>query len=193
MTIESLVSVLSRLPGVGKRSAERLAYFLLSNKDEARLVSSVISEVIDSVRFCSLCGNFTQVDPCSICSDLSRDNTVLCVVEDPRDMTAIEGTGLFKGLYHILMGSINPLEGIGPDKLRIAELQQRVSCGSFTEVLLATNPTVDGEATFLYTSDLLKNSKLRISRLATGIPMGASLEFTDSLTLKKALEQKLYL
>jgi recombination protein RecR len=192
LKISDLINVLSMLPGIGKKSASRVAYFLLKNKNTASEISRVIDETIKNVRSCSICGNYTTSDPCDLCSS-ARDDSILCIVEDPRDLQAIEETGYYKGRYHILMGSLNPLEGVNPDKLRIKELLQRIENSNFNEILIATNPTTEGEATFLYISNMLSGYEIKISRLATGIPMGGSLEYSDKLTLSKAIQSKRYL
>ena len=191
--INTIVSLLSRLPGIGKKSATRLVYYLLKNKDIARDITKNIDFIVNNVNFCSICGNFTIVDPCYICTDPNRDSSILCIVEETKDLLAIEETQVFKGLYHILMGTINPLEGIGPEKLKIIELEERIKKGSFNEVLIATNPTIDGEATFLYLKNLLDKYNIKKSRIATGIPIGGNLEYSDKLTLGKAIQSKHYM
>ncbi len=191
--IENLVGLLSRLPGIGKKSALRLTYFLLNNKDFSKSLVENIKKAIDNIFFCSRCGNYTSVDPCSICSSPERDKSILCIVEEQKDLLAIEETESYKGLYHILNGVINPLEDRGPESLRIKELIDRIENEKFEEVLIATNPTVDGEATFLYLKDILEKYNIKISRIATGIPMGGSLEYADKFTLGKAIQSKLYL
>ncbi|OHD11292.1 MAG: recombination protein RecR [Spirochaetes bacterium GWD1_27_9] len=191
--INDIITILTKLPGVGKKSAQRLSYFLLKNKHIALEISHIIEDVISNINFCSICGNFTTKDVCSICEDYSRDQSMLCVVEEPKDLLAIEETGCYKGLYHILMGSINPLDGVNPDKLKINELVERIKKGNFSEVLIATNPTIEGEATFLYLNNILSKFNIKRSRIATGIPMGGSLEYSDSLTLGKAISSKHYL
>ncbi len=191
--LNELINVFSRLPGIGKKSAIRLSYFLIKNKKSALELSNVIKEVVDKVSTCSICGNFTTKDPCSICNADDRDLSILCIVEDSKDLQAIEDTGFYKGQYHILMGAINPLEGLTPERLRIKELLNRIEKGNFSEILIATNPTTEGEATFLYLVNMLSKYKLKISKLATGIPMGGSLEYTDKLTLSKAIQAKNYL
>lgn len=187
-----LVSQFARLPGIGKKSAARITAYLLKNRQKGFELADVIKEVLENIANCSLCGNYTTVDPCPICADQSRDDSIICVVEETGDVQAIEESGYFKGYYHILMGSINPLDGIGPDKLRIKELVERLEAGSFEEILIATNPTVEGEATYLYLQSILANRGYRISRIATGLPMGGSLEYADRLTIRKALQSKLY-
>lgn len=191
--IDDLIIVLSKLPGIGRKTATRLSYFLLKEKKVANEISTVIAQVVESVFFCSICGNYTTHDPCSICTDASRDTSILCVIEDPQDLIAIEQTGSFNGQYHILMGALNPIEGVGPENLRIKELINRVNTGSFEEILIATNPTIDGEATNLFLQDILSKFNLKTSRIATGIPIGGNLEYTDKYTLGKAIQRKNYI
>jgi recombination protein RecR len=191
--LNNMITVLSKIPGIGKKSASRISYYLVKNKSSAYELSNVIKETIDNIINCSICGNFTIKDPCVLCSANNRDDDIICVVEDPRDLQAIEDLGLYKGRYHVLMGVINPLEGIGPEKIRIKELLNRINSKHIREVLVATNPTIEGEATFIYISNLLSKFDTKISRLATGIPIGGSLEYSDKLTLRKALESKQYL
>jgi recombination protein RecR len=191
--LNQLIDVLAMLPGIGKKSAARISFFLLRNKESAKQISRVIADVIDNIITCSSCGNFSTHDPCLLCTSNERNDSILCIIEDPRDLQAIEETGFYNGRYHILMGSINPIEGIGPEKLRIKELLNRIKSGSFKEVLIATNPTNEGEATFLYIMQMLSEYNLKLSRLATGIPMGGTLEYSDKLTLSKALQTKQYL
>lgn len=191
--IENLTNLLSRLPGIGKKSALRLAYFLINNKDYSKELIESITLSVKNIFFCSICGNYTSVDPCEICKSISRDKYILCIVEEPKDLLAIEETGFFNGVYHILNGALNPLEDRGPEKLRIKELIERLEKEKFEEVLIATNPTVEGEATFLYIKEILEKYSLKISRIATGIPMGGSLEYADKFTLGKAIQSKFYL
>lgn len=191
--LNDLITVLSRLPGVGRKSAARISYYLIKNKNNAIELSNIIKNAVENIKNCSVCGNFTINDPCFFCSAQDRDNSILCIVEDPKDLLAIEETALFRGRYHVLMGSINPLEGITPDKLRIKELLARIEKEKFSEILIATNPTIEGEATFLYLQSKLLNYDTKISRLATGIPMGGSLEYADKLTLSKAIQSKRYI
>ncbi len=190
--INELANSLSKLPGIGKKSAMRLAYFLLKNKDTAIEISNAIEHTINSIKNCKICGNFTFLDTCEICSSSHRDKSIICVVEEPKDLIAIEETSLYNGQYHILMGTINPLEGIGPDKLRIKELVNRLKNDQFDEIFIATNPTIEGETTFLYIESLIKNLPIKKSRMATGLPMGGLLEYTDKFTLGKAIQLKQY-
>jgi recombination protein RecR len=191
--INTITTLLSKLPGIGKKSATRLVYFLLKNKEIARDISINIDFIVKNIIFCSICGNFTIQDPCSICTDINRDKSIICIVEEPKDLLAIEETQVYKGQYHILTGNINPLEGIGPEKLKIAELILRIEKNNFSEALIATNPTVEGEATFLYLNNLLANYNIKRSRIATGIPLGGNLEYSDKLTLGKAIQSKHYM
>lgn len=191
--LNNIISALSLLPGVGKKSASRIAYYLIKNKDNARQLAQIITETVDNIINCSVCGNFTINDPCPLCSSSERNDHILCIVEDPKDLLAVEETGYYNGRYHILMGSLNPLEGVTPDKLRIKELLHRIDNGNFEEILIATNPTTEGEATFLYIKHILENHSLKISRIATGIPMGGSLEYSDKLTLGRAIQLKQYI
>ncbi len=203
--VNSLIDLLSGIPGIGRKSAGRISYFLLKNKERGIQLSSVLKEVLENTITCELCGNYTVISPCIICSDKKRDESTLCIVEESRDMLAIEETGAYHGLYHILNGSLNPLSGIGPDKLRIKELIKRIepdteannnlsnsSC-IIKEILVATNPTIDGEATFLYIQKILADYSIKISRIATGIPMGGNLEYADKTTLMRAILSKKYL
>lgn len=191
--LNNLINLLSKLPGIGRKSASRIAYFLLQNKKIGLEISNTIKETITHIFSCSMCGNFTTTDPCALCRDPARDDSILCIIEDPKDLQAIEDTGYYKGRYHILMGSINPLDGVSPDKLRIKELINRIQNSSFSEILIATNPTTEGEATFLYLANILSKYGVKISRIATGIPMGGSLEYADKLTLSRAIQSKHYL
>jgi recombination protein RecR len=189
--LEALIRALKRLPGVGEKTATRYAfYFLNAEADEIKELILSIREVKESLRLCSTCFHLTDVDPCEICSDSRRDRTRVCVVETPLDLMAIEKAGHFKGLYHVLHGVLSPLDAIGPRDLRIQELLERVQEGQISEVILALNPTVEGEATASYIRDKLKESKITVSRIAYGIPIGSSLEFTDPLTLSRALENR---
>ncbi|MBR6062414.1 MAG: recombination protein RecR [Spirochaetales bacterium] len=188
-----LVYSLSKLPGVGRKSAVRMGYYLLDHKESAVEMFSNVIESIQNIKTCSVCGNYCSEDPCPICSDHQRDMSILCIIESQSELLAIEETGAYKGQYHILGGALDPLSGKGPDSLRINELLDRLANGHFTEVLIATNPTVEGESTFLYLQNILSEKGCRISRIATGIPMGGSLEYTDKFTLSKALASKHYL
>ena len=180
---------LSRLPGVGSKSALRLAYHIASMPvEQAEELASSISDGRKAIRFCSSCGNFTVSDPCPICSDESRKNGLICVVKDPRDVAAIERMRDFRGTYHVLHGTISPMNGIGPDDIRIPELLHRVESENIQEVILATNPDIEGEATANYIAKLLKPKGILVTRIAHGLPVGGNLEYTDEVTLAKAME-----
>jgi recombination protein RecR len=187
--VQDLIDELGRLPGVGPKSAQRIAFHLLNSDpaDVRRLILS-LSEVLDKVKFCVVCGNVASDDQCRICRDPRRDVTVLCIVEEPKDVVAIEKTREFRGKYHVLGGAINPLEGIGPDELRVKELVTRLASGEVTEIILATDPNLEGEATATYLARLLKPMGLRVTRLASGLPVGGDLEYADELTLGRAFE-----
>ncbi|HBI38488.1 MAG: recombination protein RecR [Spirochaetes bacterium GWF1_31_7] len=193
--INDLITALSKLPGIGKKSASRLTFFLLKNKDISGNLLTILSDVIINIKQCELCGQYTIKNICDLCSNEKRNKNKLCIVEEQNDMNAIEETGSFDGIYHILMGAINPLSGFGPEKLKINELKSRITKESFSEILIATNPTIEGEATFLYLKNIINSlsPSIKISKLATGIPMGGSLEYSDKLTLTKAILTKQYL
>ena len=185
--VDNLVAQLSRLPGVGQRTAQRLAFHLLSApKQEALALATAIEEVKERVRFCSECGNLTEEERCSICTDARRDRSVVCVVEQPVDVISIERTHEYRGLYHVLGGSLSPLDGVEPEHLRIDELLRRVGAGGIGEVVLATNPNMTGEATAAYVADRLRD-RVRVTRLASGLPVGGDLEYADEVTLGRAL------
>jgi recombination protein RecR len=187
--IDHLIDALSKLPGIGKKTASRLAFHILrSSPSEAQELARAISDVKEKIRLCSICFNLTDEDPCRICQDERRSREVLCVVEGPNDLIAIENTGVFNGRYHVLHGTISPLEGVGPDNLKIKELMQRLQKEKISEVILATNPTVEGGATALYLTDLIKPLTTKVTRIAYGIPMGSEIEYSDGMTLSKALE-----
>jgi recombination protein RecR len=188
-SFESLIAELNKLPGIGRKSAERLAYHIIKlSKEDALRLSSSIQAVKEKIFFCSVCFNLTEQDPCSICTDSLRKKDRILVVEDPMDIAAFERSGVYHGLYHVLQGRIVPLKGITPERLRIRELFERIEKGGIGEVILATNPDVEGEATALYISKQLASLPLEVTRIGLGIPMGGALEFTDSVTLSKALE-----
>ncbi len=187
--IDRLIEALSRLPGIGRKTASRLAFHILRGSlSEAQGLARAIVEVKERIRFCSTCFNLTDEDPCQICRDDRRSGDVLCVVEGPNDLMAIESTAAFNGKYHVLHGTIAPLEGIGPEDIKIKELMDRLQRGRITEVILATNPTVEGGATALYLTELIKPLGIKVTRIAYGIPMGSEIEYSDSMTLSKALE-----
>ena len=187
--VQDLIDELGRLPGVGPKSAQRIAFHLL-NADavDVRRLAHVLVEVKDKVRFCATCGNVAEEEQCKICRDPRRDQTVLCVVEESKDVIAIERTREYRGRYHVLGGAISPIEGIGPDELRIRELMTRLADGTITEVILATDPNLEGEATATYLTRLLRPMGLRITRLASGLPVGGDLEYADEVTLGRAFE-----
>jgi recombination protein RecR len=187
--VQDLIDELGRLPGVGPKGAQRIAFHLLAQDpaDVKRLVHA-LTEVKDKVKFCRVCGNVAEAEECRICRDDRRDLTVICVVEEPKDVVAIEKTREFKGRYHVLGGAISPIEGVGPDDLRIRELMQRLADGSVTELILATDPNLEGEATATYLARLVKPMGLRVTRLASGLPVGGDLEYADEVTLGRAFE-----
>ncbi len=188
-SVERLANRLARLPGIGRKSANRLAFHILKlSKEEAFELADTIREVKEKVGFCSLCNNISETDPCQICTDPRRQRSVICVVEETADAAAIDKAESFKGLFHILGGRLSPLDGIGPDDLKIRELLERLGSGEVTEIIIATNPNVEGEATALYLSRLLKPMGVRVSRIARGLPVGSDLEYADSVTLTRAIE-----
>ena len=185
--VENLVAQLTRLPGVGTRTAHRLAFHLLRvPRDEAQALAAAIEEVKERVRFCSECGNLTEEDRCEICRDERRDRTLVCVVEQPADLVSLERTHEYRGLYHVLGGSLSPIDGVEPEHLRIDELMGRVDRNGIQEVVLATNPNMTGEATAAYLADRLRG-RVRVTRLASGLPVGGDLEYADEVTLGRAL------
>ena len=187
--LAKLIDQFERLPGIGKKTAQRLAYYVLDlPKSEAKKFSTAIIEAHEKIHYCKLCCNLTDQELCSVCRSNSRDASVICVVEDPRDVAAFERTQEFNGLYHVLHGVISPLNGVGPDQIRIKELLPRINCGKVKEVIMATNPTVEGEATAMYISKLLKPLGIKVTRLAYGIPVGGDLEYADEVTLSRAIE-----
>ena len=189
--VARLIEELHRLPGIGPKSAQRLAYHLLrASKEEANALAEAIVEVKERISLCTVCQNTTDVNPCLICADEARDRSVICVVEEPLDILAMERTRGFKGLYHVLHGSISPMEGVGPEQLKVRELLERLRDGAVQEVIMATNPNLEGEATAMYVSRLLQPLGVRVTRLARGLPMGGDLEYADDLTLARALENR---
>ena len=184
-----LIDELKKLPGIGSKSAQRLAFHILRSSDEdAEGLARAVHDVKANLRLCSLCNNITDVDPCLYCSSPTRNQRLVCVVEEPTIIAAIEKTKHFNGAYHVLHGSLSPLHGIGPDQLRIGNLLRRVEAGDVDEVIIATNPTVEGEATATYLSQQLKRDGLRVTRIAMGIPVGSDIEYADEITMLKALE-----
>lgn len=187
-SLDDLVARLSKLPGIGKKSALRIAYYILrTDESYAAGLSAAIAQLRSRVRSCSQCGNYTEEDPCAICQDPRRDTALLCVVEQPQDVAALESTGEHRGLYHVLMGALSPLDGVGPRDLTIGKLAERVRQLGVKEVILATNPTVEGDTTALYIIKLLEPLEVRVSRLALGLPVGGDLEYADRLTLARSL------
>ena len=183
-----LIEELQRLPGVGPKGAQRLAFHILKTpREDADRLADALRAVKERVTYCSICHNITDADPCRFCSSDQRDRRIICVVEDPQNVSAVEKTREFKGLYHVLMGALSPLQGIGPDDLKIKSLLSRVTNG-VTEIILATNPNVEGEATAIYLARLLKPLGVKVTRIAMGVPVGSDLEYTDEVTMHKAME-----
>ena len=188
-SLAKLVVQLQRLPGIGAKSAQRLAFHFLKNpRNQGEELCEALREVKDRITYCSVCSNITDVDPCYYCTHPSRDRCLICVVEEPHNVTAVEKSGQFKGVYHVLLGALSPLQGIGPDDLKIKELLARASDSKVNEVILATNPNVEGEATAIYLAKLLKPLDVRITRIAMGVPVGSDLEYADEVTMQKAIE-----
>jgi len=188
-SFERLVAEFSKLPGIGRKTAQRMAFHLMkAEKEEALSLARAITELKESVRYCSICHNITESDPCRICADPGRDRSTICVVEEPSDVYAVERTGQYKGVYHVLGGALSPLDGVGPDDLRIKELMSRLGEGEVREVIIATNPNTEGEATATYLAKLIKPLGIKVTRIARGIPVGGDLEFADEVTLARALE-----
>jgi recombination protein RecR len=187
--VQELIDELGRLPGIGPKSAQRIAFHILTTQsfDTTRL-STILSEVREKVRFCERCGNVTEQELCSICRDPRRNQSIICVVEEAKDVAAIERTREFRGLYHVLGGALSPIDGIGPDELRFTQLVQRLADSTVTEVIIATDPNLEGEATATYLSRLLVQPGLRVTRLASGLPVGGDLEYADEVTLGRAFE-----
>jgi recombination protein RecR len=187
--LAKLVEQLQRLPGIGAKSAQRLAFHVLKTpREEVDRLTDAMRDVKDRVTYCSICSNITDVDPCYYCTDSGRDPKIICVVEEPENVTGVEKTRDFKGLYHVLMGALSPLHGVGPDDLKIKSLLTRVSTGTVEEVILATNPNVEGEATAIYLAKLLKPLGVRVTRIAMGVPVGSDLEYADEVTMQRAME-----
>lgn len=189
LPVAKLIEEFEKLPGIGHKTAQRLAFHVLNLTDlKADALAEAIRDAKRKIKFCGECGNLTDVDPCNICSSTSRDRSTICVVQDPRDVVAIERTKEFKGLYHVLHGAISPMQGIGPDDIKIKELLKRSGFGEIKEVILATNPNIEGEATAMYISKILKPLGVKATRIAHGIPVGGDLEYADEVTLVKAIE-----
>jgi recombination protein RecR len=188
-SLTELIEQLRKLPGIGAKGAQRLAFHILKNpREDAERLCDAIRGVKERVTYCSMCNNITDVDPCVFCTSPSRDQHVICVVEEPQNVSVVEKTGGFKGAYHVLMGVLSPLHGIGPDDLKIKGLLDRVADGRVEEVILATSPTVEGEATALYLARLLKPLGVRVTRIAMGIPVGSDIEYADEITMTRAME-----
>ncbi|OLC32857.1 MAG: recombination protein RecR [Candidatus Rokubacteria bacterium 13_1_40CM_4_69_5] len=187
--VARLIDALQRLPGIGPKTAQRLTFFLLKRpREEVRELADALVAVKERIVYCQTCFNVTDQDPCRICADPSRDARLICIVEEPNDLLAMERTGEYRGRYHVLLGALSPLDGIGPEDLKIRELLARLDAGGTAEVILATNPNVEGEATALYLAKLLRPLGARITRIARGLPVGGDLEYADQVTLSKALE-----
>ncbi len=189
-TIEELIEQFAQFPGIGRKSAERIAFYILDimSEQDAENMAKTIASAKKSVAFCEICQNLTDTSPCPICSSDKRDKSVICVVEEPKDVAAIEKTGRYSGMYHVLHGAISPIDDISPDDIKIRELLVRLSSGDVKEVIMATNPTVNGTATAVYIRRLLKPMGIKVTRIAHGIPIGSDLEYADELTISKALE-----
>ncbi len=187
--LTKLVEQLQKLPGIGAKGAQRLAFHILRNpRDDAERLCDAIRDVKERVTYCSACNNITDADPCGFCTSVTRDRRLICVVEEPQNVSVIEKTREFRGVYHVLMGALSPLHGVGPDELKITGLLARVAGGAADEVILATNPTVEGEATALYLARLLKPLGVRVTRIAMGVPVGSDLEYADEVTMTRAME-----
>jgi recombination protein RecR len=184
-----LIEELKKLPGVGTKSAQRLAFHILRSSDEnAELLASAVRDLKAQLRLCSVCNNITDIDPCTYCTNPTRNHRLVCVIEEPTNIASIEKTKHFNGVYHVLHGTISPLHGVGPEHLRISNLTRRVDQGEVDEVILATNPTIEGEATASYLADVLKRLRVKVTRIATGVPAGSDIEYTDEVTMHKAME-----
>lgn len=191
-SLNRLIEELSKLPGIGTRSAQRLSFYLLQRKDEdLKSLGDAINNLKINLQYCRKCQNICESEICPICEDPERNNEIMCIVSDPLDVVALEKTSIFRGLYHVLHGIISPLDGIGPDDLKIKELLERVEKGGFSEIILATNPTMEGEATAVYIQQQLKPYELKITRIARGLPVGGDLEYADEVTLMRAMEGRL--
>ena len=191
--VTDLIDELKRLPGIGQKTAERLSFFLMRGKvEQAKKLATAIQNLKDKIVLCSTCHGITEADPCDICSDTTRDHSQICVVEEPHDVYVMENMGYFKGVYHVLMGVISPLDGIGPDDLNIEKLKEKVSQSGIKEVILATNPDMEGESTAVYISKVLKPfPEVKVTRIARGLPVGSDIEYADSVTLLKSLEGRM--
>jgi recombination protein RecR len=184
-----LIDELKKLPGIGSKSAQRMAFHILrSNGEDAEALAAAIHNLKEKLHLCSICSNITDIDPCSYCSNPTRNQHLVCVVEEPTNIASVEKTRSYNGVYHVLHGAISPLQGIGPEQLRIASLLKRIESGAVDEVIIATNPTVEGEATAVHLTGLLKRPGLKVTRIATGIPAGSDIEYADEVTMLKAIE-----
>ena len=187
--LENLIRQLSRLPGVGAKSATRMAYHLLKcDESYNEKLSDAIGTIKEKIHKCSVCGSYHETDPCELCSDPKRDHTLLCIVEQPQDVMTIQNSGIYNGMYHVLGGAIDPLNGVGPEDLSFRELRERIKNGSFSEVIIATNPTEEGDTTALYIRHVLQDTGITVSRLAAGLPIGGDLEYADRLTLARSIK-----
>lgn len=193
--LENLTKLLSRLPGVGPKSASRIAFSLIKTpKDYNRLLAEDIATIQEKVHPCSICGSFTETDPCPVCTDTTRDRAMLCIVEQPQDVMTIQASGAYNGLFHVLGGAINPLNGVGPEDLSFGKLMERIEAGSFSEIIIATNPTEEGDTTALYIRHVLKSHpELNLTRLASGLPIGGDLEYADRTTLTRSFRGRVKL
>ncbi len=187
--MDRLIGELTRLPGIGPKTGQRLAFYILSSsKSEAEQLAEAIIDAKENIKYCSECNNLTESDPCKLCGSIERDRSMLCIVESAKDVIAMEKTGEYDGLYHVLHGSISPMDGIGPDDIRIDNLFPRLEKGDFKEIILATDPNAEGDATSMYLAKLLKPLGFKVTRIASGLPVGGDLEYADEVTLSKALE-----
>jgi recombination protein RecR len=190
-SLENLIEELTKFPGIGRKTAQRIAMFILKQpKEEVEKLIKAIIDVKEKIKYCSICFNITETDPCPICSNPKRDKSTICVVEEPMDVLAIEKTNEYNGVYHVLGGVINPLEGIGPEDLKIKELISRISTGGINEVIIALNPSVEGETTSMYVANLIKPFGVKVSRIARGLPIGTALEYADTATIVRAIENR---
>jgi recombination protein RecR len=187
--VQNLIEELSKLPGIGPKSAQRLAFYILkASPDEAQKLARAIVTVKEKIKFCSICFNVTDHEICDYCKDPRRDDSILCVVEESRDIVALEKTGEFRGRYHVLQGAVSPIDGVGPEDIRIKELLQRLQDGKTKEIVVATNPNIEGEATAMYVAKLIKPLGIKVTRIASGLPVGGDLEYADEVTLGRALQ-----
>ena len=191
-SIDILIKNLSSLPGIGKKSAARIAYYLLkADKSYIHTFANSICDAVEKIKSCKICGNYTEDEICEICANAMRDKNIICVVEMPQDIAVIESTGIFNGQYHVLMGHISPIEGIGPDQINLKQLLQRLNKENIGEIIIATNPSVEGDTTALYIQKLLSGKNIKITKLASGLPVGGDLEYTDKLTLMRSIQGRL--